>query len=254
MESFTGKKFGRLLVIEYSHTDKHRSRYFKCVCDCGNESTVKSTALKIGTTKSCGCLQKEIVSSFAKNNNYKKRKTHINNFTRDRNGFICAGNYSLNIKNFIYKLTNLINNKMYVGKSERTLKLHLQRYNRFINKNSKSKSYIQNALRKYGLSNFKFEIIEICNGLDINEREKFYIKNLNTNKTGYNLTTGGEGIIGYVFTESHKKKISDSRIGKFCGENNPFFNKTHSEETRNKIIESNKRRKGEVRQRKIIMI
>ena len=41
MESFTGKKFGRLLVIEYSHTDKHRSRYFKCVCDCGNESTVK---------------------------------------------------------------------------------------------------------------------------------------------------------------------------------------------------------------------
>ena len=56
----TGQKFGRLTVIEYSHTDKHGQSYWKCKCDCGNIKVIRGTFFKRGVTQSCGCLRKEI--------------------------------------------------------------------------------------------------------------------------------------------------------------------------------------------------
>jgi len=54
----TGRKFGRLLVVEPDHWDqKQRSLYWKCLCDCGNQSVVCSKRLKKGETKSCGCFR-----------------------------------------------------------------------------------------------------------------------------------------------------------------------------------------------------
>lgn len=58
----TGKRFGKLTVIEYSHTERNGNEiraYWKCKCDCGNETTVKGKELKSGNTKSCGCLKIE---------------------------------------------------------------------------------------------------------------------------------------------------------------------------------------------------
>jgi hypothetical protein len=49
----TGQRFGRLLVVGYKH-----SRYWNCLCDCGNIKTVRADALKEGKTKSCGCISK----------------------------------------------------------------------------------------------------------------------------------------------------------------------------------------------------
>lgn len=52
----TGKKFGRLTVIEYSHTNGKRSMW-RCLCDCGNEKIVNGHELACGDTKSCGCIR-----------------------------------------------------------------------------------------------------------------------------------------------------------------------------------------------------
>lgn len=53
----TGKKFGRLTVVEWVNDGK-----WKCVCDCGNETIVSTCNLRNGNTKSCGCLQRERAS------------------------------------------------------------------------------------------------------------------------------------------------------------------------------------------------
>lgn len=55
----SGKKFGRLTVIKYDHSDKNGNACFECVCDCGNHCVVRGTQLVHKTTRSCGCLQKE---------------------------------------------------------------------------------------------------------------------------------------------------------------------------------------------------
>lgn len=61
-----GKKFGRLLVVEEScshiqESGKKKSMW-KCKCDCGNDVVVAGSNLQNGNTKSCGCLNKQILS------------------------------------------------------------------------------------------------------------------------------------------------------------------------------------------------
>ena len=58
--NLVGKKFSRLLVIEFAHMKNHRS-YWKCLCDCGNEKITVRASLIGGCTKSCGCLKKEML-------------------------------------------------------------------------------------------------------------------------------------------------------------------------------------------------
>lgn len=58
MEKFLGNRYNRLIVIGEVEK-KSRRRYLKCVCDCGEETVVRSDKLKSGHTKSCGCLQRE---------------------------------------------------------------------------------------------------------------------------------------------------------------------------------------------------
>lgn len=56
-----GKRFGRLLVIEYigKIDDPQKRRWWFCLCDCGNQVKVPTARLTSGNTKSCGCLKKE---------------------------------------------------------------------------------------------------------------------------------------------------------------------------------------------------
>ena len=68
VEDLTGKRFGRLLVIDRADDDitpgdgRHRAMW-NCLCDCGKTITTRATSLKSGTTKSCGCLNREIVGN-----------------------------------------------------------------------------------------------------------------------------------------------------------------------------------------------
>lgn len=55
----SGKRFGRLEVIKYSHSDSHRVPHYLCHCDCGKEKIISSQSLKKGLTVSCGCYHRE---------------------------------------------------------------------------------------------------------------------------------------------------------------------------------------------------
>jgi len=57
-KELTGKRFGRLKVIEFVETKNNRS-FWKCICDCGNETLGRSDALTTGHKASCGCYGKE---------------------------------------------------------------------------------------------------------------------------------------------------------------------------------------------------
>jgi hypothetical protein len=63
----TGQRYGRLVVTKRVASNKHHERCWLCKCDCGNDTIVSGTMLRSGRTKSCGCLQRAIVSKrFAK--------------------------------------------------------------------------------------------------------------------------------------------------------------------------------------------
>jgi hypothetical protein len=61
----TGVRVGRLVVLEYAHTDKEGNAHWHCRCDCGNPTTVSRKYLRLGQansyhgTQSCGCLRRE---------------------------------------------------------------------------------------------------------------------------------------------------------------------------------------------------
>lgn len=57
----TGNKFGRLTAIELVDGPVRGKSYYRCVCDCGNETVVWGGSLRNGMTKSCGCLKNEIL-------------------------------------------------------------------------------------------------------------------------------------------------------------------------------------------------
>ena len=56
--NLTGKRFGRLVVLNMTEKRKNRYIVWNCRCDCGNYIEVPSNTLRGGNTKSCGCLQK----------------------------------------------------------------------------------------------------------------------------------------------------------------------------------------------------
>lgn len=56
----TGKVYGRLTVISFSHTKQPKHRhYWNCICQCGNIHVAQSYLMRAGLTQSCGCLKKE---------------------------------------------------------------------------------------------------------------------------------------------------------------------------------------------------
>lgn len=61
-EDLTGQKFGRLTVVKRAENSKSNKTRWECICDCGNELITVGAQLKNGRTKSCGCLQKELLS------------------------------------------------------------------------------------------------------------------------------------------------------------------------------------------------
>ena len=97
----------------------------------------------------------------------------------------------------VYKITNLLNGKIYVGQTTQTLEARMLQH-----KYHHKGLYIDRAIYKYGFENFHSEILEECNTQDeLNEREKFWIAKLNSKVPfGYNQTDGGRGHSGYIPT------------------------------------------------------
>jgi hypothetical protein len=60
--NLTGQRFGRLAVLQEAGA-RHGNRYWRCECDCGGETTVRTKSLRNGDTNSCGCLWLEIIKA-----------------------------------------------------------------------------------------------------------------------------------------------------------------------------------------------
>ena len=61
-----GMKFGRLTVLKRLHQDKRYFYYWSCICTCGRKKEIRGSHLTHGKIKSCGCLQREVVSDVNK--------------------------------------------------------------------------------------------------------------------------------------------------------------------------------------------
>ena len=135
----------------------------------------------------------------------------------------------------IYKTTNLINGKIYVGQDSHNNPNYLG-----------SGVYICKSIKKYGKENFKKEILWECNSKEeLNEKEIYWIKTLNSKSpNGYNLANGGYDHGNWVPSEETLKRMSDSHKGKKQSKENiekrvkANTGKKRTEETKKKIKES----------------
>lgn len=110
----------------------------------------------------------------------------------------------------IYMITNIVNGKVYIGQSQHIELRWQQHRNRPFNSSYKEyDSYFYRAIRKYGLENFTFEVLEECNLDELDEKEIFWIKKRNSTNPnyGYNLTDGGTTAV--TFSKITKNEVQE---------------------------------------------
>lgn len=118
---------------------------------------------------------------------------------------------------YIYKITNDVNQKIYIGKTEFSIMKRFQEHcqDAFRDRNKKRPLYA--AMRKYGIEHFHIDLIEET---DIpEERENYWIEYFGSFKNGYNATMGGDGrkYIDYDLVVATYRKIqSISETAKIC--------------------------------------
>ena len=183
---------------------------------------------------------------------------------------------NLNVYGIIYKVTNKINGKVYIGQTIDTFKrryhskggntLIERMYNTYIYNKNNNKSYndhLLNSIEKYGFNNFDvvdiFDIAFSREELDIKEKSWISIYKSTDKKYGYNILEGGT--VGYTYTEEVKSKMKEAKEGIYFGKDNPFYGKHHSEEQKAKWSKQRKGRKlseewkkniGKSQQKKVI--
>lgn len=129
------------------------------------------------------------------------------------------------MKSGIYSITNLVNNKIYIGSAVNIKKRWGDHRYCFL-KNKHHNSHFQSAWNLYGESNFKFDVVEYCDVSELKSREKYYINFFNSNNTnlGYNINDPDNGFLGIKHTKETKKKLSLQKTGN----KNPMFGLTGS--------------------------
>lgn len=148
----------------------------------------------------------------------------------------------------IYKITNCINQKSYIGLTINDAETRFKKHKSMIYSNGCSALY--EAFKKYGVENFMVETIcSSSNKKELMSLEKYYISELNTvSPNGYNLTSGGENC---KVTDETKKKISKALKGrkiKWAEKVSIGVKKLwEDEEYRAKQIEQRKQKRGKYR-------
>lgn len=150
----------------------------------------------------------------------------------------------------IYKITNKINGKIYVGYSSQTLEKRIKKYHQHIKQSNHQNRPIIRALKKYGFESFSWSIIDnAADKQEMCDKEIFWIAFLESTvpSIGYNISTGGEGgNVGRNFTKEHCDKIGEAHKGmRHTKESlkkisNAAKNRIVSEETKKKMSESHK--------------
>lgn len=128
------------------------------------------------------------------------------------------------MKGYIYRFTNQLNNKVYIGQ---TIDLNRRYKDHIYYSEHNSTMQIHCAIRKYGITNFRFDVMHTVQGeedevkLKLNMLESQEILAHNSYKIGYNASLGGEGNYGLVHSTEAKRIIG--------------------EKSRNRSVESNKK-------------
>lgn len=124
----------------------------------------------------------------------------------------------------IYKSTCLITGKSYIGQTKRTLEQRRKQHER-----SKDDYIFHRALKKYGIQNFRWDVLENCPNQLLNEKEKFWIKQYNTYKEGYNLTKGGDTADALdKWKKENSQKVLENAMKALVYANK--YNQTHKEQ------------------------
>lgn len=115
---------------------------------------------------------------------------------------------------YIYKITNIINQDFYIGQTKCKLNARFRTHK----SNAKSSKYINNkfynAVLKYGINNFKINVLEECNNEELDNKEIYYIDLL---KPKYNTSKGGKstkGFSGKSLSNVHFKNLRESNFKK----------------------------------------
>ena len=134
---------------------------------------------------------------------------------------------------YIYKVTNKLNNKIYVGKKKSEIFLGEAYLG--------SGVIIKQSIKKNGKENFMVTLLEECDTKEyLNQREKWWIEYLNATdpNVGYNIAPGGDG--GVVWKEGEHPTEGKKRRG-LIGPENGMYGKHFSEESKQKASETHKR-------------
>lgn len=112
----------------------------------------------------------------------------------------------------IYKIENKITSDFYIGYT-RKVPFELRFIQHKINSQNGQSSHLYRAIRKYGFESFSFEVLEVGENDDFGLKisEPLYISWLSPK---YNMTCGGDGILGFKFTEDQNKRNSERQKGK----------------------------------------
>ena len=110
---------------------------------------------------------------------------------------------------YIYKITNQINQKVYIGQTINPIEVRMSKHYSKA-KNEVGLTGIDRAIQLYGKENFLVEQIEECDNNNLNNRERYWINYYNSYKTGYNLTTGGQENISTMFSNEEIQQIIEA--------------------------------------------
>ena len=94
---------------------------------------------------------------------------------------------------YIYKITNILNDKIYIGKTNSTIEQRWKQHCSDRKRTRCEKRPLYDAMNKYGIENFTIEEVEQCSPEEASEREKYWIEYYGSFKNGYNATSGGDG-------------------------------------------------------------
>ncbi|MBV4427145.1 GIY-YIG nuclease family protein [Clostridium tyrobutyricum] len=127
----------------------------------------------------------------------------------------------------IYKITNLVNNKVYIGQST-DIKQRLCTHKSELKGGYHANYHLQRAWNQYGQSNFKFEILRECEEKLLDKMEVQWIRYYNSTNGnfGYNSDTGGHK--NKHLSKEHKKKLSKSHKGKIVSNETKIKISMHS--------------------------
>lgn len=107
----------------------------------------------------------------------------------------------------IYKITNTINNKIYIGQTIQSLQNRWKRHCSNKGTIDELNMVIKKAILKYGKENFKIEVLEICEYNQLDIKESFYINLYDSYNKGYNSTKGGKSGRTRDFFNIEKQEI-----------------------------------------------